>query len=285
LAGLLQCSPNFSEGRRLEVIEALAAAIESVSAVRIAAVTADRQDNRTVITFAGPPGAVSSAALKAAGAAARLIDLTAHRGDHVRMGATDVIPFVPLGGLTLEEAAEVARRTGEAIARNLAIPVFLYEAAAVRPDRNSLQSVRLGQFEALAGVELDPDCGPARVHPTAGATAVGARLPNVTLVVRVTPVDGSAVADLTAALSAPSVRLTASDENGTLRATISYTEEPVGAFFDRLCAEAERRGLAVRSCELLGLVPAEALAGIAQHYLRLHEFGFEQVLESRLLGG
>ena len=177
---LVECVPNVSEGRRREVIDALIEAISGVSGVTLLDSEMDADHNRSVLTFAGEPDPVIEAAVRVAALAAEHIDLTSHEGEHPRMGATDVIPFVPVEGVTLEDCAEFARRAGKRIGEELGIPVFLYEAAASRPERRSLADVRRGQFEGLReaiGKDQDrsPDFGPNAIHATAGATAVGAR--------------------------------------------------------------------------------------------------------------
>ena len=172
---LVECVPNFSEGRDQATIDALQAALTAVGGVQLLDVQKDPSHNRSVFTFVAPPDAAVEAALAAMRVATQRIDLTKHSGEHPRMGATDVVPFVPVSGVTMENCVALARRLGEAAAKDLEIPVFLYARAAARPDRVLLPDVRKGEFEGMRGRELDPDFGPKRVHPTAGATAIGAR--------------------------------------------------------------------------------------------------------------
>lgn len=180
---LVECVPNFSEGRDRRVVEALVEAVKSRPAVVLLDVQADPDHNRSVLTFAGPGNEVLEAAMAAARVAAGLIDMDKHSGSHPRIGATDVVPFVPVGGTTPEECVDLARQLGARIAAELDIPVYLYGLAAARPDRRNLADIRRGQYEGLRreiGLpERMPDFGPPRMHPTAGATVVGARLPMV----------------------------------------------------------------------------------------------------------
>src|SRR5213079_82193 len=177
---LVECVPNFSEGRNPATLEALRAALTSVPGVRLLDVQADASHNRSVFTFVAPPDASVEAALRAMRVATERIDLTQHTGEHPRMGATDVVPFVPLRDVTMDQCVSLARRLGERVAAELQIPIYLYARAAVRPERERLPDIRRGEFEGLRerigkDPAVDPDLGPRRIHPTAGATALGAR--------------------------------------------------------------------------------------------------------------
>src|SRR5690349_18102211 len=177
---LVECVPNFSEGRRREVVDQILDSIAAVPGVTLLDREMDADHNRSVLTFAGEPGPVAEAAFRAIARASEVIDLNHHSGQHPRMGATDVVPFVPVEGVTLDDCAELARRLGKRVGDELGIPVFLYEAAASRPERRNLGDVRRGEFEGLRELigrdpARKPDFGPEKIHPTAGATAVGAR--------------------------------------------------------------------------------------------------------------
>src|SRR5262245_20903814 len=177
---IVECIPNFSEGRRVEVVDSIVAAIKSVQGVVLLDREMDPSHNRSVVTFVGEPEACVEAAVRAVGRAAELIDLTKHQGEHPRMGATDVIPFVPISKVTMDDCVKLAREAGRRIAEQYKIPVYLYEAAATRPDRVNLADIRKGEFEGLRGeIETNPnrkpDFGDAKIHPTAGGTVVGAR--------------------------------------------------------------------------------------------------------------
>ena len=177
---LIECVPNFSEGRRTEVVEALIQIIQSVEGATILDKEMDADHNRSVITFIAPKEVVAEAALRAVGKAAELIDLTRHQGAHPRIGATDVLPFIPIEGVTIEECVAISRQVGEALWQRYKIPVYYYEMAATRPDRVNLENIRKGQFEGLreevkTNPDRRPDVGEAALHPTAGATVVGTR--------------------------------------------------------------------------------------------------------------
>jgi len=294
---LVECVPNFSEGRRREVVDELVRTITGVTGVQFLDSEMDADHNRSVVTFAGEPEPVAEAAFRAVQRAAELIDLNHHTGQHPRMGATDVVPFVPVEGLALDDCAALARATGARIGSELGIPVFLYEAAATRPDRVSLADVRRGQFEGLReAIGKDParapDFGPPRIHSTAGATAVGARrflvAFNANLAtgdVRVAKAVAAAIRERNGGLK--NVRaLGFSIENGR-RAQVSMnlvdTEAtPIHRVLALVRSEAGRHGVMLSGCEVVGLVPEAALLDAAEHTLQLEEFRRDQVLELRL---
>ena len=294
---IVECVPNFSEGRRREVVDAIVQSFADVPGVVFLDAEMDADHNRSVVTFAGEPDAVVEAAVRAAACARERIDLTQHSGQHPRMGATDVVPFVPVEGVSLEDCAELARRCGRRIGEELGIPVFLYEAAASRPERASLADVRRGQFEGLReaiGRDADrvPDFGPAKIHPTAGATAVGARRFLVafnanlnTRDVRVAKAVAAAIREQSGGLK--HVRaLGFSIEDGR-RAQVSMnlvnTEAtPIHRVLHLVRAEAARHGAMISGCEVVGLLPQAALLDAAENALQLEGFRRDQVLELRL---
>lgn len=293
---IVECVPNFSEGRRPEVVEALVRAIAAVPGVVMLDHEMDADHNRSVLTFAGAPEPVIEAAVRATALAAEQIDLTKHSGQHPRMGATDVVPFVPVQGITLQECAALARTAGERIG-SLGIPVFLYEAAAGRPDRVSLADVRRGQFEGLReaigrDAERRPDFGPERIHPTAGATAVGARRFLVafnanlnTGDIRVAKAIASAVREAGGGLR--NVRALGLSIEGGRRAQVSMNlvdtaATPIHRVLALVRSEAGRHGAAISGCEVVGLIPQSALYTAAEHGLQLEGFSRDQVLELRL---
>lgn len=294
---LVECVPNVSEGRRREVVEQLIQVIAAVPGVILLDHEMDPDHNRSVLTFAGEPDPVVEAAVRVAARARDLIDLNAHSGQHPRMGATDVVPFVPVEGLTLDDCAELARLAGRRIGEELGIPVFLYEAAATRPDRVSLADVRRGEFEGLRErIGTDParapDFGPARIHPTAGATAVGARRFLVafnanlnTGDVRVAKAVAAAVREQSGGLR--NVRALGFSIEGGRRAQVSMnlvnTEAtPIHRVLALVRDTAARHGAAISGCEVVGLVPQAALLDAAEHALQLEGFRRDQVLELRL---
>ncbi len=297
MARIVECVPNVSEGRRPEVVEQLIQAIVSVPGAILLDSEMDADHNRSVLTFAGEPAPVMEAAFRVAGRAAELIDLNHHSGQHPRMGATDVVPFVPVEGLTLEDCAELARATGRRIGEALGIPVFLYEAAASRPTRVSLADVRRGEFEGLRELigkdeTCAPDFGPARIHPTAGATAVGARRFLVafnanlnTGDVRVAKAIAAAIREQNGGLK--NVRALGFSIEGGRRAQVSMNlvdtqATPIHRVLALVREEAARRGAAISGCEVVGLIPEYAMLDAAEHALQLEGFRRDQVLELRL---
>jgi glutamate formiminotransferase / formiminotetrahydrofolate cyclodeaminase len=296
MAQLVECVPNFSEGRRREVVDQLIAAITAVPGVTLLDSEMDPDHNRSVVTFAGSPDAAVEAAVRVAARAAELIDLTQHQGQHPRMGATDVLPFVPIEDLTLEDCANLAREAGRRIGE-LGIPVFLYEAAASRPDRVSLADVRRGEFEGLRDLigkdpTRTPDFGPARIHPKAGATAVGARRFLVafnanlnTGDVRVAKAVAKTIREQSGGLK--HVRALGFSIEGGRRAQVSMnlvnTEAtPIHRVLTLIREEAARHGAAISGCEVVGLIPEAAMLDAAEHLLQLEGFRRDQVLELRL---
>jgi glutamate formiminotransferase/formiminotetrahydrofolate cyclodeaminase len=297
MAKLVECVPNFSEGRRREVVEEIMQAIASVPGVTLLDSEMDADHNRSVLTFAGEPEPVMEAAFRAVKRGSELIDLTQHRGEHPRMGAADVVPFVPVEGLSLEDCAELARQTGRRIGDELGIPVFLYEAAASRPDRVILADVRRGEFEGLRerigkDPARKPDFGPERIHPTAGATAVGARRFLVAFNANLNTPDLRVAKAIAASIREQSgglknVRALGFSIEGGRRAQVSMnlvnTEAtPIHRVLALVREEAARHGAAISGCELVGLVPEYAMLDAAEHYLQLENFRRDQVLELRL---
>jgi glutamate formiminotransferase/formiminotetrahydrofolate cyclodeaminase len=293
-AALIECIPNFSEARRPEVVQAIVAAITSVVEISLLNQSSDPDHNRTVVTFAGPPLAVEEAAFRGIQRAADLIDLNQHSGSHPRIGATDVVPFVPLSGVEMSECVLLSRRLGERVGRELGIPVYLYEEAASRPDRINLEDIRRGQFEGLKNeIETDPDrhpdFGPARLGP-AGATVIGARQPLIAYNVYLTTEDVAIAKAIAKAVRASSGGFRFVKSLGMLvdgRAQVSmnltnYRQTPVYRVVESIRREAARYGVAIHHSELIGLIPGEALWESAAWYLQLDGLQADQVLENRL---
>lgn len=293
----IECVPNFSEGRRPEVIEAISGAI-AAQGVKLLSVSADVDHNRTVVTFVGNPEAVVRAAVRGAEVAQKLIDLTQHQGNHPRMGAVDVIPFIPISGCDMKECVALARQVGEILGSQLSIPVFLYEDAATRPDRRNLADVRRGEFEGLRAKigtdpEKTPDFGPNAIHPTAGATAVGARMPLIAFNVNLGTTSMDIAKKIAKALRGSSgglvgckalgIELKERNQVQISMNMVNYKDTPLHRAFELVRIEAERYGVAVVGSEIVGLVPMDALVGVARHYLRLEGFKSDQVLEKRLM--
>jgi glutamate formiminotransferase/formiminotetrahydrofolate cyclodeaminase len=294
---LVECVPNFSEGRRREVVEALIQTVASIPGATFLDSEMDADHNRSVLTFAGEPEPVMEAAFAVVKRAAELIDLNHHKGEHPRMGATDVVPFVPVEGVALEDCAEMARKVGKRIGEELKIPVFLYEAAASRPERTNLADVRRGEFEGLRDAigkdpARKPDFGPEKIHATAGATAVGARRFLVAFNANLNTGDVRVAKAIAAAIREQSgglkhVRALGFSIEGGRRAQVSMnlvnTEAtPIHRVLALVRDEAKRRGAAISGCEVVGLVPEYAMLDAAEHALQLENFRRDQVLELRL---
>ncbi|GJQ52650.1 MAG: hypothetical protein HKUEN02_14970 [Anaerolineaceae bacterium] len=294
MTSLIECIPNFSEARRPEVIDRIAAAIESVDGIKLLDRSSDLDHNRTVLTFAGPPADVEEAAFRAIKTAAELIDLDAHTGEHPRIGATDVCPFVPLQGATMDECIALAKRLGERAASELNIPIYLYESAATRPERVNLENIRKGQYEGLkTEIESDPnrkpDYGPSKL-PKAGATVIGARNPLIAFNVYLTTDDVSVAKKIAKAVRQSSGGLRYVKGLGLLvegRAQVSmnltdFHQTPIARVVEFIRREAQRYGVGIHHSELVGLIPQEALTDAAVWYTQLDQFDKAQVLESRL---
>ncbi len=293
---IVECIPNFSEARRPEVIEAIMAQIESVSGVQVLDRHSDMDHNRTVVTFVGSPDAVEEAAYQAIAKAAELIDLDRHQGEHPRIGATDVVPFVPISDVAMETCVEMARRLGKKVGESLKIPVYLYEDAATSPERTNLENIRRGQYEGLkeeiaTNPARKPDFGPARLG-SAGATVIGARQPLIAFNVYLTTDDVSIANKIARVIRHSSGGLRYVKSMGVLvegRAQVSmnltnYRRTAMARVVEMVRREAERYGVAVHHSELVGLIPNEALVDAAVWYMQMDQFEPEQVLETRLYG-
>ncbi len=291
---IVECVANYSEARRPEVVEAIIQAIKGVAKVVVLDRHSDNDHNRTVITFAGPPDEIAEAAFRSIAKAAELIDLDQHTGEHPRIGASDVVPFVPISGVTMAECVEIARKVGQRVGDELGIPVYLYEEAATRPERKNLEDIRRGQYEALKveiGVkpERDPDFGPKRVGK-AGATVIGARAFLIAYNVYLTTDDVSIAKKIAKAIRQSSGGLRYLKALGMMvegRAQVSmnltnFHETPVPRIIEMIRREAARYGVAIHHSELVGLIPEEALVDTAVWYLQLDQFEKDQVVERRL---
>lgn len=293
----VECVPNISEGRRLDIVEAMATSVREARGVHLLDQTSDPDHNRSVLTLAGAPTSLTAAVLALFDAAIAAIDLRTHRGVHPRVGAVDVVPFVPVGNVTMTTCVELARDTAAEVARRFEIPVYLYEEAAVSHERRNLADIRRGQFEGLTeklqSPGWAPDFGPRRPHPTAGATIIGARRPLVAFNVNLdTDQLDVAVAIARAVrhrdgglpfVKAMGVPLVG---RGLVQVSMNLTNvdvTPPHLAFEAVQAEARRRGVRVHGSELIGLMPASAVAAAAAAHLQLSAFGPAQVLETRVL--
>jgi glutamate formiminotransferase/formiminotetrahydrofolate cyclodeaminase len=294
MAKIVECVPNFSEARRPEVVAQIRSAIAAIAGVTFLDQHSDVDHNRTVLTFVGEPEAVEQAAFDAIKTAAQLIDLNHHTGEHPRIGATDVVPFVPISGVTLEECVAMAKRVGERVGKELNIPVYLYEAAAARPDRENLENIRRGQYEGLkAEIESNPDrapdYGPAKLGP-AGATVIGARSFLIAFNVYLNTNDVEVAKKIAKAVRHSSGGLRYVKAAGFLvegQAQVSmnltnYRKTPLARVVETIRREAARYGCAITKSELVGLTPQDALIDAAQWYLQLDMFESHQILENKL---
>jgi len=294
---LIECVPNFSEGRDPEKVAELVKAVCSAPGVVLLDQEMDADHNRCVLTFAGSPDAVVEAALRGVGKAAELIDLNRHAGVHPRIGATDVVPLVPIEGVTLEDCAKLAVRLGEEIWRRFEIPVYFYEAAARRPDRVNLENLRRGQFEGLreevlSDPERAPDAGEPRLHPTAGATVVGARKFLIAFNVNLGTPDVEIARRIAKAVryssggfryvKAMGVALSSRNLAQVSMNLTDFEQTPVHQVFEAVRREAGRYGVAVVGSEIVGLVPKRAIEMAADFYLQCENFAPDVVLENRL---
>ena len=293
---LVECVPNFSEGRRPEIVAKIRDAIAGVDGVHLLDVSSDQSHNRTVITFVVPVESAVDAAFAGIAAAREHIDLTKHQGEHPRMGAADVVPFIPLEGSTMEDCIVLARTLGERVGRELQVPVFLYERAASRPDRENLADVRRGEFEGLRdeigrNPARKPDFGPDRIHATAGAVAIGARPFLVAYNVYLGPAANLQVAkDVAKAVRGSSgglryVKGLGLEVDGQAQVSMNLVDTektPMHRAFDVVKMEAEARGVSPTWSEIVGLVPERVLFDAAARHVRLRDFKPEMVLEHKV---
>jgi glutamate formiminotransferase len=294
---LIECVPNFSEGRDRAKVDAIVNAMSGVRGAWILDRTSDADHNRSVITLAGEPEAVAEAVIRGAGKAAELIDMTHQSGVHPRIGATDVIPFIPLEAVTVEECVALARRVGQALWDRYRIPVYFYEAAAMRPERVNLENVRKGQFEglredALLNPDRSPDIGERRLHPTAGATAVGVRKLLIAYNIYLDTGDVSIAREIARAIRASSgglaqVKAIGVEMKSRGRAQVSmnltdFEQTSLRRVFEAVKQEAKQRDCSIASSEIIGLVPRRALQPSDESELQLENLTEDRILENRL---
>src|SRR5213594_3442140 len=297
MAEIVECVPNFSEGRRKDVVDAIAEAIGSVAGVRVLDQEMDANHNRSVITFVGDRAGVAEAAFRGAQKAVERIDMNRHQGEHPRIGALDVLPFVPISGVTMDDCVGLARSVGKRIAEELRIPVYLYEAAATRPDRRALPDVRRGEFEGLkVAIETDPDrkpdFGPAKLHPTAGACIVGARPVLIAWNVDLGTKDLNVAKRIAKAIREsdggfPAVRAKGFElaDRGLVQVSMNmtdYRKTSLVQAFEAIRELATKEGVEIAESEIIGLIPLDALSEAATQYFKLARFHREQILETRL---
>lgn len=298
MAKLVECVPNFSEGRRPEVIEAIADEVRKVNGVKLLDVKPDASHNRVVVTFVGEPQAAKLAAFNACKKASELIDMEEQHGEHPRIGATDVIPFIPVSEVTMEECIALANELAQEIAEKLEIPVYLYEDAAKIPTRRALPDIRKGQYEGLkteiGKPERKPDYGPSRMHPSAGATVVGARQFLIAYNINLDTADVSIAKKIANSIREAkggfryvramgiSVEVQGREVAQVTINMVNYQGTPLFRVFETVKNEAARYGVNVIGSEIIGMTPMQALLDVAEYYLRLDGFERKQVLEDSL---
>lgn len=299
MAKIVECIPNFSEGRNQETISELVALAKSVPGVTLLDHSSDTSHNRSVFTLVGDLDAVAEAAFLLAKLASEKIDLTKHQGEHPRMGAVDVIPFVPIKDVTVEECIEISKKVGERISKELSIPVFLYEDSASAPSRVNLAAIRKGQFEGMAEKivqpEWAPDYGERKIHPTAGVVAVGARMPLVAFNVNLNTSDITIANNIAKIIRGSSggfkyckgIGVMLEDRNiaQVSMNMVNYEGTPLYRVFELIRIEAARYGVSIIGSEVIGLTPAKALIDCAEYYLQIEKFDYKkQVLENHIIG-
>lgn len=295
---IVECVPNFSEGRDTEKIERIVAPLKEREQVRLVNYEGDRDYNRLVVTVLGEPRAVKEAILDAIGVATELIDLNHHEGEHLRMGATDVVPLIPIRNMTIEDTVLLSKELAREINERYQIPVFLYEDSAANPGRVNLAHIRRGQFEGMAEKlllpEWEPDFGERKIHPTAGVTAVGARFPLIAYNIDL-GTDDIDIANKIAKsirqsgggfqyIKAGGVEL---KDKGIVQVTMNitdYRKNPIYRVFETVKMEAARYGVPVVGSEVIGLAPLEALTDSLEYYLGLHGFDDTKIIEHWLMG-
>ncbi len=294
---IMECVPNFSEGRNLQTVEKIADAFRAKQGVKLLNYSSDADHNRMVITAVGEPEALKAAVIEAIGVAVELIDLTKHNGQHPRLGAADVVPFIPIKGVTMQEAIDAAKEVGEIVAKRYGLPVYLYEKAASAPHRENLAVVRKGEFEGLTEKmkmpEWQPDYGPSERHATAGAAIIGARIPLVAYNVNLNTPDLSIAKEIARRVrhiggglrfcKAMGVEL---KERGITQVSMNLTDYTKTAIYqaqEMVRFEAKRYGVSIVGAEVIGLVPMEALVDTAAYYLGLENFSMQQVLEAKIM--
>jgi glutamate formiminotransferase / 5-formyltetrahydrofolate cyclo-ligase len=293
---IIECVPNVSEGRRPEVVTEAVRALKAVPGLRVLGVQSDKDHNRSVFTLVGEEAPLKAGILALFEVATTRIDLRSHQGEHPRMGVVDVVPFIPIEGASMKDCVSLAREVGAVVAERFKVPIFLYEEAGTAPHRKNLEDVRRGQFEGLAQKMQDaawvPDFGPAVPHPSAGATAVGARMPLIAYNVNLGTGDVEIAKKIAKGIrhSSGGFRFVKAmgvmlEERGVAQVSINMTDfkrTPLHRVFETVRSEAERYGVPVIGSEIVGLVPSEALLDAANHFLRLERFDLSQILERKI---
>ncbi|MCK8815823.1 glutamate formimidoyltransferase [Natroniella sulfidigena] len=297
MSQILECIPNFSEGRDEEKIEKIVEPFKQTDGVKLLDYSADKDHNRLVVTMIGSPAGLKRSMLEAMEIAIDLIDMNEHTGEHPRMGAVDVVPFTPVRNVSMEEAVEISKEVAQEAAEKFDLPIYFYEDAATSPERKNLADIRRGEYEAMAEKvqqpEWKPDVGPAKVHPTAGATVIGARMPLVAYNVNLDTDDLELANNIARKIrhSGGGLRYCKAigidlSERGIVQVSMNltnYTKTSLYQAFEMIKFEAKRYGVNIIGSELIGLLPAQALFDVAEYYLGVEDFSPEQIMENRLL--
>ena len=293
---LIECVPNVSEGRRSDVIAAMVEAVGRIPGVRLLDHSSDPSHNRSVFTLVGDSTGVAQAVLALFERAVAAIDLRTHTGEHPRLGAVDVVPFIPIEGATMPDCVALAKRVGAEVAARFGVPVYLYEEASNNPARKNLEDIRRGEFEGLAArmatPDWAPDFGPAAPHPSAGATVIGARMPLIAYNINLATDRLDVAKKIAAAIrhSSGGFRYVKAagfklEDRGIVQVSMNltnYEKTPIFRVFETVKREAERYGVSILESEIVGLVPAAALNAAAEFYLQIGGFKADQVLENKL---
>jgi glutamate formiminotransferase len=293
---LIECIPNVSEGRRPDVVAGFADAIRAVPGVRLLDFSSDASHNRSVLTFVGDANGVEQAVLALFERAVAAVDLRAHKGEHPRLGAVDVVPFVPIEGVTMDECVALAKKVGAAVAERFKLPVYLYEEASANPARRNLEDIRRGEFEGLAAKmatrDWTPDYGPAAPHPSAGAAVIGARMPLIAYNINLATDRIDVAKKIAAAIrhSSGGFRYVKAagfklEGRGIVQVSMNltnYEKTPIFRVFEVVKREADRYGVRILESEIVGLIPSAALNAAAEFYLQIDGFKPDQVLENKL---
>jgi glutamate formiminotransferase len=297
MSQLVECVPNFSEGRNAHIIQKILTPFFKTPGVKLLDYSSDKDHNRTVVTIMGEPSAVKKAILEVTGIAIENIDLRKHQGAHPRMGAIDVVPFIPLRDYSMQDAVILARETAQAMAEQYDLPVFLYEKAATAPVRENLANIRKGEFEGLKEKMLQPewkpDFGPDKPHPRAGASAVGARMPLIAFNINLHTSNldianqiARCIRHISGGLRYCKAMGVELKEKGMVQVSINmtdYTKTSLYRVFEMVKFEARRYGVAIAGSEIIGLIPMQALLDAAVYYMQIEDFGLDQVIEYRML--
>ncbi len=293
---IIECIPNVSEGRRPEVVDAIAAAIRGVSGVRLLDHSSDASHNRSVFTLVGDAAPLTTAVLAMFEQALAHIDLRGHQGEHPRLGAIDVVPFVPIDGITMEGCVALAKDVARQVAERFKVPVYLYEEASTNPARKNLEDIRRGEFEGLAAKMATPgwtpDFGPSTPHPSAGASVIGARMPLIAYNINLATDRIDVAKKIAAAIrhSSGGFRYVKAagftlEDRGVVQVSMNltnYQKTPIFRVFELVKREAARYGVAVLESEVVGLIPSAALVSAAEYFLQLERFSGDQILENKL---